>query len=134
MKTSIAILSLILVAVVVRAEKPRFLLVPLETSIKPGSKATFDVYVWNDSRRPVSVPSLDFISTVTSSKNSGTAEVAGKTSTSTPDEHSLSPNSVEWKRITSDIKAQPGDLIEVYVQIGSPPRLRSNSVLLFCPK
>jgi hypothetical protein len=37
------------------------------------------------------------------------------------------------KRITIDIDAQPGDLVNVYVKLEDGERLRNNSVLLFCP-
>jgi hypothetical protein len=87
-----AIIVLAVVLLPAKGEQPRLLLVPTETSVKPGSKATLDLYVWNSSPRPVSVPSLDFISTIISSKRTGAVEIAGKTSTSAPAEHSLPPN------------------------------------------
>lgn len=138
MKIAITILSLALALAAAHADEARLLLIPVETAIKPRSKISFDVYLCNVGRRAVKVPSLDFISTISwSTKLTGKSspapvELQGKTSTSSPAKHILPPNSVEWKRITPNISAEPGDLVEVYVQIGPPPHLRSNSVLLFC--
>ncbi len=139
MKIVLIILSQILILAAVQAQEPRLLLIPVETTVKPHSKISFDVYVCNIGPRRAKVPSLEFISTISSSKklsgknSPAPVEIQGKTSTSAPANHFLTPNSVEWKRITPDIYAQPGDLLEVYVQIGPPPHLRSNSVLLVCP-
>jgi hypothetical protein len=48
-------------------------------------------------------------------------------------QHDLQQNSMLEKRITIDIDAQPGDLVNVYVKLEDGERLRNNSVLLFCP-
>jgi hypothetical protein len=139
MKAAIAVLSLGIPLVTAHAQEPRLLLVPVKTSLKPHSKTSFDVYLLNTTNRPVRAATLDSISISYSwSDVTGKTERAGAASdtkviTSQPAPRLLTSNHVEWKRIEADISAQPGDLVEVHVQIGPPPHLRSNSVLLFCP-
>jgi hypothetical protein len=122
----------------VHAEQPRLLLVPVETSIKPHSKVSLDVYLCNTSRAAVNAPSLQLISVVYSWSNVNDPSHAGaasetKVTTSEPMPHILSANAVESKRIDASISVEPGDLVKVYVHIGPPPHLRSNAILMFCP-
>jgi hypothetical protein len=132
-----AILLLTIAPFCAGADDARLLLVPVETSLKPHEKPIADVYIWNTSHHSIKVASLDFITTVSSTRNptgataQGAVELQGKTTTSGPT-HKLSANAIETKRVKLDVSAEPGDLLEVYVQIGTPPYLRSNSVLLLC--
>ncbi len=43
---------------IAHAVPPQLLLIPLETSIKPGANVRFDVYLWNNGSEPRKVPSL----------------------------------------------------------------------------
>jgi hypothetical protein len=139
MKVAIAVLSLAIPFATGHTQEPRLLLVPVTTLLKPHSKTSFDVYLLNTTDRPVRAATLDSISVVYSwSDVTGKTERAGAASdtkviTSQPAPRVLASNHVEWRRINADVSAQSGDLVEVHVQIGPPPHLRSNSVLLFCP-
>jgi hypothetical protein len=120
------------------AESLRLLLVPLETSIKPRAKVNFDVYVYNSSGQQVKVPSLESLAAfyelndVTGTRlgrSGGQAQI----STGPVAQQTLQQNGMLEKRIAIDIDAERGDLVNVYIKLQNGERLRSNSVLLFCP-
>jgi|ERR1043166_5110985 hypothetical protein len=114
------------------ADPVRLLLIPPTTSVKAHGKIVLDVYIWNSTQETQHVPSLDLISTVASWKNSGAAEASSKITTHNPPDEVLAPNSVKYVQVNTNLSVDHGDLVEMYVEIGSPPRLRSNSVLLYC--
>lgn len=136
-----ALLSLFLVAVVTAlalGETPRLLLVPVQTSIKPHGSIECDLYLYNDGKKATMIPSFESLSKVYVLRDpTGTRLPRGDSSslvtTHASGEHSLKPGKVERTKITIEIAAEPGDLAEVYVEIGKGPMLRSNSVLLYCP-
>jgi hypothetical protein len=120
------------------SEPLRLLLVPLETSIKPRAKVDFDVYVCNSSGQQVKVPSLESLAAFyelndVTGKRLGRSGGQAQISTGPLAQHDLQQNGVLEKRIAIDIEAEPGDLVNVYLKLENGERLRSNSVLLFCP-
>jgi|SRR6267154_2460118 len=120
------------------AEGLRLLLVPTGSSITPKSQVTLDVYVYNESDKPAKTPTLENISTVcvlrdVNGVRAPRTESSAEMKFHSGPEHTLKPHRVERKTIKVDIPAEPGDLVEVYVEIGTPSSLRSNSILLSCP-
>lgn len=138
MKTLITILILASTSHHALAEADRLLLIAAETAIRPGANISLDVYLYNSASRPKKVPSLDLASAsyllddVTGAR-SGRAGGTTEISTEPPAEHVLQPNGIERRRITLKIPAEPGDMVTIYVTLGRTTRLRSNSVLLYCP-
>ena len=121
-----------------RAQSPRLLLIPLETSIKKHATVAFDVFVYNDSAKPAKIPPIELFSAVYSVRDTKTntlprAETSAKIQSHPPSPHTLRSKGVEHKRIEMEIPAEPGELVEVYIEIGRDSVLRSNSVLLYCP-
>jgi hypothetical protein len=117
--------------------KPRLVLVAERTWIRPNSKVTLDLYLCNVASHEAKAPGFSEVSTFWTATNVSTKRVIGganvETITHSGGERVLGPNSVAWKRVTIDIPSEPGNIIDVYVKIGYPRELRSNSVLLFCP-
>lgn len=116
----------------------RLLLVPVEASIKPRANVRLDVYLCNDSPRPIKIPSLKLLSTNYVLRDITGARLPRFKSLTPSASHPLSEqvlqaNSVKRTRIRMDIPAERGDLVEVYVEIAGSSALRSNPVLLFCP-
>ena len=121
-----------------RAQSPRLLLVPLETSIKKHATVAFDVFVYNDSAKPAKIPPIELFSAVYSVRDTKTntlprAESSAKTASHPPPPHTLGSKAVEHRRVEMEVPAEPGELVEVYIEIGRDSVLRSNSVLLYCP-
>jgi hypothetical protein len=119
-------------------DAPRLLLVPIQTSIKPNGSVECDLYLYNEGKKTTMVPSFEAISKVYVLRDpSGRRLPRGDSSslvvTHSAGEHGLKPGKVEQTKITIDIAAEPGDVAEVFVEIGKGPTLRSNSVLLICP-
>ncbi len=150
MKAFIIIALTIFIAQTALAREPHLLLVQTQTSVRPHTVSskrsterhpnlTFDVYLYNGSGRPVSAPTLEFFSTVAWVSNSmdrRSGFLGGEDEMSNGGllDHLLPANSVEHRRIKVELPAQPGDLLEVHIEIGHfRNRIRSNTVLLFCP-
>ena len=138
MRTFITVLFVVAVSGTALGETPRLLLVPVQTSIKPHGSVECDLYLYNESKRATMVPSFESISKVYVLRDPTGARLprgdsSSLVTTHSSGEHSLKPGKVERTRITIEISAEPGDLAEIYVEIGKGPILRSNSVLLFCP-
>jgi hypothetical protein len=135
----VALLIFVLACQSSLAETARLFLVPRETTIKPRQRVTLEIYLYNASSQTITAPSLEHVtSTFWSRKLSdrtsdGSFTLHHETSTHPPPPQSLSPNSIQHKTIDFETDAQPGDLLEVSVEIGEKFKLRSNSVLLFCP-
>lgn len=116
----------------------RLLLVPTQSVVKPHAKVTFDMYLCNENSKPATAPTFQTVA-----KDYVLRDIAGKRlprghSSSLVFDHPagdqvLQPNSIQRKRIEMAIPAEPGDLVEVHVEIGIRSVLRSNSVFLFCP-
>jgi hypothetical protein len=141
MKIAMAIGVLVLTSLVASADNPSLLLVARQTTIKRDSTAIFDVYLCNTGAAPVTVPSLRLITISAWTRNvkditsptAGSAATDGETSTNPPLDHALAAHAVEARRLEKRISAQPGDVVEVSAILGQHQKLRSNSVLLFCP-
>jgi hypothetical protein len=121
-----------------RAQSIRLLLIPVEATIEAHAAATFDVFVYNDSETLVNIPSLELFSAVYSFRDRANdailrVENLANIATHAPPPHSLAPKSVEQRRIRLEIPANPGELVQVYVEIGRESVMRSNTVLLGCP-
>jgi hypothetical protein len=138
MRTFFAFLSAVAVFPMALIASPILLLVPTQTFITPNARVECEVYLYNDSKKAVMVPSFETISKVYGLRDmKGIRLPRGASSTSIashpPGEHSLGPGRVERTRIIVEIPAASGDLVDLYIEIGSKSVLRSNSVLLFCP-
>ena len=140
-KVLLTIAALTMLALPLRADVPSLVLVAHQTTIKPDSKVTFDVYLCNTSSAPVKAPSLQLITTSFWTRNmkdiaspgAGSAENEGEMRFNPPGDHFLPANTVEARRLERKISARPGDVVEVSVTVGQKKELRSNSVLLLCP-
>ena len=121
-----------------RADSPHLLLIPLETSVKKRATVAFDVFVYNDSAKPAKIPPIELFSAVYSVRDTKTntlprVETSAKTASHAPQPHTLRSKALEHRRIEMEIPVEPGELVEVYIEIGRGSVLRSNSVLLYCP-
>jgi len=133
-----AILLLVVSITAARAQSPRLLLIPLETSIKKGATVTFDVFVYNDNAEAAKIPPIELFSAVYSLRDTTAnalprVESSAKIASHPPQPHTLPSKRVEHRTIQMEIPARPGELVEVYIEIGRESVLRSNSVLLYCP-
>lgn len=120
-----------------RAEGLRLLLVPIGTSVAPGAQVTVDIYIYNDSDKPAKAPTLENISTVSVLRDingvrAPRTESSAEMKFHSDSERTLKPHQGERKTIKVDIPAELGDLAEIYVEVGTPSALRSNSILLYC--
>lgn len=132
MRIKLTLTALLLTLGVTSADPVRLFLIPRSTLVEAHAEIVLDAYIWNSSQQVQHVPSLDLISTVASWKNSGAAESSGKTTTHNPPDEILPANGVKHMEVKTNLSAETGDLIEVYVEVGAPSQLRSNSVLLYC--
>lgn len=124
-------------AVATAAESPQVILVPLQTSIKKNATVRFDVFVYNQTSKSVEVPPINLFSAVyefRDTRNSKPSRVSGtsKIATHPPPPHTLAPKRFERGTIDLEIPAQSGEVVELHIEIGRGPFLRSNSVLLYC--
>jgi hypothetical protein len=111
--------------------QPKVLLVPVDTSIRPHARLTFDLYICNTGKTSVRVPSLDIISVFSETRSGADGLVDAGTVTHPSPPHLLKGNAVESKRIVAKVLAVPGQLITVHAEIGDPTfRLQSNEVLI----
>ena len=116
---------------------PRFLLVPSQLFMSPNGSVECDLYLYNDSKKTMTVPSFETISKVYDLQDVHGVRLPRGASTTQitshlPREHSLRSGGVEHAKITIEIPAEAGDVVEVYVEIGSDTVLRSNAILLLC--
>lgn len=138
MKTfATAILLLVFSITPARAQSPRVILVPLETAVKTRATVSFDVFVYNDSPKPVKIPPIELFSAVyslrgTSGNTLPRVETSAKIASHPPQPHTLGSKAGEHRTIKMEIPAEPGELVEVYIEIGRETVLRSNTVLLYC--
>lgn len=120
-------------------QAPRLLLVTSNTTISKQTDINVDVYVYNDSQRPVQVPSLEYISTFYVLRDPAgirlpRAGTSAQVFSHPREEHSLQPHGVERTTIKVEIPAEIGDLAEIHVELGQGDHpARSNSILLFRP-
>jgi hypothetical protein len=138
-KAAITILLLVFTVTHSLSETPRLLLIASNTTISKQTDINLDVYVYNDSKRRVKVPSLEYISTFYVLRDPAgirlpRAGTSAQIFSHPRKEHSLRPNGVEQITIKIEVPAEIGDLAEVYVELGRGDHpWRSNSVLLFRP-
>ena len=120
------------------ADDARLLLVSSRTTVKAHQPLALEIFLYNPSSKPVRAPAL-----YNYSIESATMDATGKLSsggsqskgfTDLPSLQTLQPKSIQHKSIRVEIDVRPGDFAEVYVEIGQLQTLRSNSILLFCPK
>lgn len=116
----------------------RLLLVPVETTIKSRSVVSFDVYLYNPTNHAKKIASLNRISgfyrlqDITGARQARD-EAWSQIVADPPPDHMLQPNSTEHTRISINIPSEPGDLVEIHLEVDRKSLVRSNSVLLFCP-
>lgn len=138
MKAIVAILLLLTVTTFF-GETPRLLLIPGNVTIGKETDITVDVYVYNDSKKAVTVPSLEYISAFYVLRDpTGVrlprAGTAAQIFSHPRKGHRLQPNGVERTTIKIEIPAEIGDLAELHVELGQGEHpSRSNSILLFRP-
>ncbi len=118
--------------------QPRLLLIPMETAVAPQANVTFDVVAINDSKESVNIRSLESFRGVysirdTTGKRQHRVSGFARTATHSSKERKLLPGAFEQQKIRLDVPAEPGDVVQVYIKIGSDPGMRSNSLLLYCP-
>lgn len=123
------------VGVKLLANDARLILVSPETTIKPRQQVFLELYLYNPKSKPVQAPVLEEYSIVSATEDAtGKLTSGGGTQSKAFDIllplQSLAPKSIQHKTIQGDINARPGELVEVYVEIGWGRRLRSNSILL----
>jgi hypothetical protein len=116
----------------------RLLLIPTSPVIKPGDDASFDLYVINEGAKAATIQDLkswsaqcDIRSTLNGT--SGPGKIFAEWIDHPAPKHLLMPFASERRRITMEVRAKSGDLAKIYVTSGSNPKLRSNTVLLYCP-
>jgi len=138
MRTFAAVIMLLVFRITAApVQSPRLLLIPLETSIKKGATVAFDVFVYNGNVKAAKIPPIELFSAVYSLRdtaaNTSRVENSAKIASHPPQPHTLPSKGVEHRTIQMEIPARPGELVEVYIEIGRESVLRSNSVLLDCP-
>jgi hypothetical protein len=139
MKLFIAISLAAVAAQSALADDARLLLVSSQTTIKSHQTISLELVLYNPKSKPVQAPVLEEYSIVSITEDvTGKLTTGGGTQTKMFDVllplQTLAPRSIQHKTIQAEINARPGELVDVYVEIGWGRRLRSNSVLLFCPK
>lgn len=137
MRWLITIISLV-IATVASGQSLRLILVPQQTTVLPDRPSKFDIYLFNDGTKATKVPSLqEFTATYTLRRQTGEEEPAVTTSSrifSHPLKgHSLAANRFHHAVVEISIEANIGDLVELHIEVGDKPALKTNSVLLYRP-
>lgn len=137
MKRLMAIFSLAF-AVTANAQSLHLILVPQQTTVSKDTPSKFDLYLFNDGTKAAKVPSLEeFTATYILRRQTGEEEPAVTTSGrifSHPLKgHTLEAKHVDHAVVEMSFEAKVGDLVELQIEIGEKPTLKSNSVLLYCP-
>jgi hypothetical protein len=117
------------------ANDAQLILVSPETSIKPRQQVVLELYLYNPKSKPVRASVLEEYSIVSATEDmTGKLTPGGGTQTRAFDVllplQTLAPKSIQHKTIQAEINTRPGELVQVYVEIGWDRRLRSNSILL----
>jgi hypothetical protein len=138
MKPLIAAIIMFCYAEAAAAGSCRLFLLPTDPYLKRSGSVSFDVYLYNDTRKAVKLPSLEMLAADWNLK-----DVSGKrlyrtggsrTIVDHPAENrQFDPGRIEHRRVELEIDPEPGDLVTVYVTLGDKAKVRSNTVLLFRP-
>jgi hypothetical protein len=136
MKAFCILLSLCLVTTA-SSESLRLILVPQQlVAAKDGSTTKFDVYLYNDSDKPQTVPSLESFRALYTVRRHGDSDTKSESYSrkfSHPiKDHVLQAHRVDHATIDVSLTLDDGDFLEVHLEIGDKELLTSNSVLLLC--
>jgi hypothetical protein len=103
-----------------------------------GSPTKLDLFLYNDGSTARMVPSLEMFRATYVAYSFGNAANAEKNdmrSFSHPiKDHSLKAHGFDHTVIDVDISSEEGDYVELWIEIGDKPILRSNSLMLLCKK
>src|SRR5437764_14045327 len=119
----IVILTALAINITAFAESPQLILVPTQTSIKPHSSVVCNLYLYKESEKTLSVPSFETIAMVYTLHDVAEARLPRGDSTALVTGHSsgiqsLKSHTIKQTKVTVDFSAEPGDLVELYVEIG----------------
>ena len=130
----------------VLADDPRLVIVPQSTTLTSDGDVKFEVFLFNDSDRKITVPApearftlfwkLRDVDSIRESRESSHFVLG----TDTQSQHTLGPQTATRFDVGDKIFAEPGDVLEFYITVeskgkaGKGTTIRSNSVLLFRPK
>lgn len=136
MKTFCILLSLCLVTTA-SSESLRLILVPQQLVVaKDGSTTKFDAYLYNDSDKTQTVPSLESFRALYTVRRHGSSDAKSESYSrkfSHPiKDHLLQAHRVDYATIDVSFAVDDGDFVEVHIEIGDKQVLTSNSLLLFC--
>ena len=146
MKTLLCIFILISALVSSFAGELRIIIAPRSTTLDAKGYVSFDLYLYNDTGRSVSVPSpAHEFTTVWTVRDVDNARPAREDShlvvgTDTMTTFTLGPSRAVRCELGERFLTQPGDVVEFYVSIGAKSLsghkgyLRSNAVALVRPK
>lgn len=115
-----------------------FFLIPKRTSFIPGEECVVDMYLLNRTGGVLKVPSLDAYEAVYHVSRPGSAgslpRVGGTGPIYSHDlvSETIKPHGMKHSATKIAIKADIGELVELYVELGDKSRIRSNTVLLRC--
>lgn len=137
MKWLMTIISLVMV-MTASGQSLHLILVPQQTTVLPDRPSKFDIYLFNDGTKAAKVPSLEeFTATYILRRQTGEEDPAVTTSGrifSHPLKgHTLEANRVDHAVVEMSFEAKIGDLVELQIEVGDKPTLKSNSVLLYRP-
>jgi hypothetical protein len=96
-----------------------------------------EIYLYNDGKHSLAIPPLRFTSAewtlndATGQRLSRGGESRSVSDHGTPDVH-VKSNGVLHETLELNVKAEPGDLVNVEFSLGEHSSLRSNPVLLYC--
>lgn len=119
-----------------QADLRLFVLVP-EAYVGSGKAVQLDIYLYNDGKTAITVPSLMFASTNwsltdTSGKERGVrAGVSRVVSDHGTADIIVPPGAVLYQRTELDVGAEAGDVVTIRVQLGKKRRLESNSACVY---
>jgi hypothetical protein len=138
MRTIIAALTLAAFHATAFGDSLRLLVVCEEVNIKANSSVRCDLYLYNDSDARCFAPSFETVATILALHDVNGVRLPRGDSSSLVTGHAsgkqrLEARAVKRTTITVKIPAEVGDLVELYVEVGGDPVVRSNKILLFCP-
>ncbi|MEN3370479.1 MAG: hypothetical protein V7609_2622 [Verrucomicrobiota bacterium] len=146
MKTLLCIVILMSALVSSFAGELRIIIAPRSTTLDAKGYISFDLYLYNDTGRPVSVPSPSHeFTTVWTVRDVDNVRQAAEDShlvvgTDTVATVTIDPRRAVRCELGENFLTQPGDIVEFYVSIdaksvsGNKGHLRSNTVALVRPK
>lgn len=131
------VISLVMV-MTASGQSLHLILVPQQTTVLRDGPSKFDIYLFNDGTKAAKVPSLEeFTAIYILRRQTGEEEPAVTTSGrifSHPLKgHTLEANRVDHAVVEISFEAKIGDLVELQIEVGDKPTLKSNSVLLYRP-